>query len=51
MTARTNRITLSFLLLVAAASTSCRAIQIHDLEKRVDSLETRVAVLESKTAR
>lgn len=33
---------------ISTLGTSCRAIQINQLEKRVDQLETRVAVLESQ---
>ncbi|MBK7645510.1 MAG: hypothetical protein IPJ19_21165 [Planctomycetes bacterium] len=35
-------------LLLACSTVSCRGIQIHETEKRVDKLEARVAALEAQ---
>ena len=35
-------------ILLALCTTSCRGMQIHETEKRVDKLEARVAALEAQ---
>lgn len=35
-------------LFLALASSSCRAMHIHELETRIDKLEARTAALEAK---
>jgi hypothetical protein len=40
--------TFAVLVLVAPFVSSCRAIQINQLEKRIDALESRVAAAEAK---
>jgi len=48
MKSKTSPITLCLLVAVAFASTGCRAMQISDMEKRIDKLESRVSVLEAR---
>jgi hypothetical protein len=41
-------IPMCLLVAVAFVNTGCRAVQINDMEKRIDKLESRVSVLEAR---
>lgn len=48
MKSKFSPLPLALIVAVAFASTGCRAIQINDMEKRIDKLESRVSALEAK---
>ena len=48
MNNRSILIPLCLSIVCVALGSGCRGVQIHQLEQRIDKLETRVAVLESK---